>query len=112
MSRRAGKSRWDYLAAQLNAVIECLLQNCGDCCGSEALHPLRAFAHSLDQGASSAMTKIASLLTLFVTLLVCLLPAAPAQAQRARVFVASYGSDPILAPSGHPARHFSRPSMW
>jgi hypothetical protein len=40
-----------------------------------------------------AMTKIASLLTLLATLLVCLLPAAPAQALASRTFVSAAGSD-------------------
>jgi hypothetical protein len=39
------------------------------------------------------MTKIALLLTLLVTALVCLLSAAPAQAQAARTFVSAAGSD-------------------
>jgi hypothetical protein len=39
------------------------------------------------------MTKIASLLTLLITVLVCLLPAAPAQALAARTFVSEAGSD-------------------
>jgi hypothetical protein len=39
------------------------------------------------------MTKIAFLLTLFVTTFVCWLPAAPAQAQAARTFVSAAGSD-------------------
>jgi len=53
------------------------------------------------------MTKIASALTLFVTALICLLPAAPAQAaQRDRVFVASYGSDSNPCTFGSPCKTF------
>src|SRR5580658_3587789 len=52
------------------------------------------------------MTKIASLLTLLVTVLVCLLPAAPAQAERDRVFVASYGSDSNPCTFGSPCKTF------
>src|SRR5580658_1901851 len=53
------------------------------------------------------MTKIASLLTLFFSVLVCLLPAAPAQAaQRDRVFVASYGSDSNPCTFGSPCKTF------
>jgi hypothetical protein len=42
---------------------------------------------------ASAVTKIAFLSTLLSTVLVCLLPAAPAQAQAARTFVSAAGSD-------------------
>src|SRR5580658_4239465 len=52
------------------------------------------------------MTKIASLLTLLVSVLVCLLPAAPAHAQRDRVFVASYGSDSNPCTFGSPCKTF------
>jgi hypothetical protein len=52
------------------------------------------------------MTKIASLLTLLVTVLVCSLPAAPALAQRDRVFVASYGSDSNPCTFGSPCKTF------
>jgi hypothetical protein len=71
-----------------------------------APHSLRAAAHSLEHGALSAMAKISSLLALLVTVLVCLLPAAPAQAQRARVFVASYGSDANPCTFGSPCKTF------
>jgi hypothetical protein len=52
------------------------------------------------------MTKIASLLTLFTAALVCLMPVAPAQAQRERVFVASYGSDSNPCTFGSPCKTF------
>jgi hypothetical protein len=52
------------------------------------------------------MTKLASLLTLLATVLVCLLPAAPAWAQRDRVFVASYGSDSNPCTFGSPCKTF------
>ena len=52
------------------------------------------------------MTKIASLLTLLVTVLVSSLPAAPALAQRDRVFVASYGSDTNPCTFGSPCKTF------
>jgi hypothetical protein len=52
------------------------------------------------------MTKLASLLTLLATVLVCLLPAAPAVAQRDRVFVASYGSDSNPCTFGSPCKTF------
>jgi hypothetical protein len=54
----------------------------------------------------SAMTKIASLLTLLAAVLVCSLPAAPALAQRDRVFVASYGSDSNPCTFGSPCKTF------
>jgi len=54
------------------------------------------------------MAKIASLLTLLVTVLVCLLPAAPALAQRDRVFVASYGSDTNPCTFGSPCKTFQQ----
>ena len=40
-----------------------------------------------------AMSKIAFLLTLFGAVIVCLVPAAPAQAQENRTFVSSTGND-------------------
>jgi hypothetical protein len=52
------------------------------------------------------VTKIASFLTLLITTLVCLLPAAPALAQRDRVFVASYGSDSNPCTFGSPCKTF------
>jgi hypothetical protein len=52
------------------------------------------------------VTKIASFLTLLITALVCLLPAAPALAQRDRVFVASYGSDSNPCTFGSPCKTF------
>src|SRR5580692_7681465 len=55
---------------------------------------------------TSVVTKIASLLTLLVAVLVCLLPAAPALAQRDRVFVASYGSDSNPCTFGSPCKTF------
>ena len=54
------------------------------------------------------MTKIASLLTLLVMVLVCSLPAAPALAQRDRVFVASYGSDSNPCTFGSPCKTFQQ----
>jgi hypothetical protein len=54
------------------------------------------------------MMKLASLLTLLVTALVFLLPAAPAQAQRDRVFVASYGSDSNPCTFGSPCKTFQQ----
>jgi hypothetical protein len=72
----------------------------------ERSHSLRAVALSLDQGASSAMTKVASLLILLVTVLVGLLSAAPAMAQRDRVFVASYGNDSNPCTFGSPCKTF------
>ena len=54
------------------------------------------------------MTKIASLLTLLLMVLVCLLPAAPAMAQRDRVFVASYGSDSNPCTFGSPCKTFQQ----
>src|SRR5580692_9318294 len=55
---------------------------------------------------TSVVTKIASLLTLLVAVLVCLLPSAPALAQRDRVFVASYGSDSNPCTFGSPCKTF------
>ena len=53
------------------------------------------------------MSKIAFLLTLLVTALICLLPAAPAQAQVARTFVSATGSDSNnCANVATPCRHF------
>jgi hypothetical protein len=53
------------------------------------------------------MSKIAFLLTLLVTALVCLLPAAPAQAQVARTFVSAAGSDSNNCASvSTPCQHF------
>jgi len=61
------------------------------------------------QRGTSAMTKIASFLTLLITALVFLLPAAPAQAaQRDRVFVASYGSDSNPCTFGSPCKTFQQ----
>jgi hypothetical protein len=54
------------------------------------------------------MTRIVSLLTLVATVFVCLLPAAPALAQRARVFVASYGSDSNSCTFGSPCKTFQQ----
>jgi hypothetical protein len=55
------------------------------------------------------MAKIASLLTLFVTVLVCLLPAISAHAAaRDRVFVASYGSDSNPCTFGSPCKTFQQ----
>jgi hypothetical protein len=53
-----------------------------------------------------AMTKIACLLTPLVGALVFLLPVAPAQAQRDRVFIASYGSDSNPCTFGSPCKTF------
>jgi hypothetical protein len=54
------------------------------------------------------MTKIASLVILFVTILVCLLPAVPAQAQAARTFVSAAGSDSNSCTNvATPCRHFA-----
>jgi hypothetical protein len=54
------------------------------------------------------MSKIAVLLTLLVTALVCVLPAAPAQAQAARTFVSAAGSDSNnCANVATPCRHFA-----
>jgi hypothetical protein len=52
------------------------------------------------------MTKIVAFLSLLVTVLVCLLPVSPAMAQRARVFVASYGSDSNTCTFGSPCKTF------
>ena len=52
------------------------------------------------------MTKLASLLALLVAVFVCALPAAPAQADRDRVFVASYGSDTNPCTFGSPCKTF------
>jgi hypothetical protein len=52
------------------------------------------------------MTKIASLLTLFASVLAVCLPTAPAHAQRDRVFVASYGSDSNPCTFGSPCKTF------
>jgi hypothetical protein len=54
------------------------------------------------------MTRIAPLLTLLATALVFLLPAAPALAQRDRVFVASYGSDSNPCTFGSPCKTFQQ----
>jgi hypothetical protein len=62
-------------------------------------------ARILSNGAS-AVTKIVSLLILLVTVLACSLPATPAQAQRDRVFVASYGSDSNPCTFGSPCKTF------
>jgi hypothetical protein len=52
------------------------------------------------------MTKVACLLTLLVGVLAVFLPTAPAQAQRDRVFVASYGSDSNPCTFGSPCKTF------
>jgi len=52
------------------------------------------------------MTKVASLFTLIIAVPISLLPAAPALAQRDRVFVASYGSDANPCTFGSPCKTF------
>ena len=52
------------------------------------------------------MIKFTSLVTLLAAVVVCLLPAAPALAQRDRVFVASYGSDSNPCTFGSPCKTF------
>ena len=52
------------------------------------------------------MSKFASLLPLLATMLACTLFTAPAQAQRDRVFVASYGSDSNPCTFGSPCKTF------
>jgi hypothetical protein len=52
------------------------------------------------------MSKVAAQFALIVATLVCLLPAAPALAQRDRVFVASYGSDSNPCTFGSPCKTF------
>jgi hypothetical protein len=52
------------------------------------------------------MHKIALLLTLRVTVLVCLLPAAPAQAQSTQTFVSGVGSDSNPCTITQPCQHF------
>ena len=52
------------------------------------------------------MTKVASLLALFVTVVACALTTVPAFAQRDRVFVASYGSDSNPCTFGSPCKTF------
>jgi len=52
--------------------------------------------------------KVACLFTLVVSVLVCLLPVTPAQAQRDRVFVASYGSDSNPCTFGSPCKTFQQ----
>src|SRR3984957_13397764 len=65
----------------------------------------RAYIHS---NGASAMSKIGFLLTLLVTVLVCLLPAAPAQAQANRTFVSAAGNDSNnCATVSTPCRHFA-----
>jgi hypothetical protein len=59
------------------------------------------------------MTKIAFLFTMLVTALVCLAPAAPAQAQAARTFVSATGSDSnscinVAAPCRHLAAAYAK----
>jgi len=54
------------------------------------------------------MSKFAALFALLVAALACGLFAAPAQAQRARVFVASYGSDSNPCTFGSPCKTFQR----
>jgi hypothetical protein len=57
---------------------------------------------------ASAMTRIALLISLLVTALGCLLPAAPAQAQAARTFVSAAGSDSNICTNvATPCRHFA-----
>jgi hypothetical protein len=68
--------------------------------------PQRAGRRKFIQTGLSAMTKIASLLTLLATVIVCSLSAAPAFAQRDRVFVASYGSDGNPCTFGSPCKTF------
>jgi hypothetical protein len=53
------------------------------------------------------MSKIASHLTLLATVLVCLLPAAPARAQSIRPFVSTAGNDNPSCSLASPCRHFS-----
>src|SRR5580698_11413896 len=54
------------------------------------------------------MSKFAVLLTLLVAVLACGFLAAPALAQRARVFVASYGSDSNPCTFGSPCKTFQQ----
>ena len=54
------------------------------------------------------MTKITTLFTLLVGALACSLSAMPAQAQRARVFVASYGNDSNPCSFTQPCRTFQQ----
>jgi hypothetical protein len=54
------------------------------------------------------MSKVAFFLTLLATVLVCLLPAVPAQAQAARTFVSAAGSDSNSCTNvATPCRHFA-----
>src|SRR6202012_3091640 len=53
-----------------------------------------------------SMTKVISFFTLLATVLIYLLPAAPALAQRDRVFVASYGNDSNPCTFGSPCKTF------
>jgi Right handed beta helix region len=74
------------------------------------LHASHAGAHPLQN--RRTMTKIASLLTLLFTVLICLLPAAPAQATAARTFVSAAGSDSnncanVLTPCRHLAAAYA-----
>jgi Right handed beta helix region len=69
------------------------------------LHNWLAISQS---GGFRHMTKIAFLSTLLVAVLVCLLPAAPAQAQATRTFVSATGSDSDNCINvATPCRHFA-----
>ena len=54
------------------------------------------------------MRLIAKFSTIFSTVFFCILASLPAQAQRARVFVASYGSDGNPCTFGSPCKTFQR----
>jgi hypothetical protein len=69
-------------------------------------------AHILPIREASVMTKIAFVFTLLVIVLVCLLPAIPAQAAAARTFVSAAGSDSnnctnVLTPCRHLATAYA-----
>jgi hypothetical protein len=109
-----------------SAGVACSLKyrNCGlaDAGGITTLHvsalmarmrgmPAHVHPTSIQIGAS-AMSKIAFPFTLLVTVLVCLLPAAPAQAAAARTFLSAAGSDSnnctnVATPCRHLAAAFA-----
>src|ERR1700683_2832405 len=78
------------------------------CMGTGQSRCMRGGRTYIRSNGASAMSKIGFLLTLLVTVLVCLLPAAPAQAQSNRTFVSAAGSDSNnCATVSTPCRHLA-----
>src|ERR1700722_7717214 len=78
------------------------------CMATRQSHCMRGKRAHIRSNGASAMSKIGFLLTLLVTVLVCLLPAALAQAQSNHTFVSAAGNDSNnCATVSMPCRHFA-----